>query len=51
MTISNTSWIGFKELELIDKVEECPGIISFYFKDKMVESLLSINQVNSYHLK
>lgn len=34
MITSNTNWIGFKELELVDKVQECPGIMSFYFKDK-----------------
>lgn len=32
--IINGSWSGFRELVLSDKIEECPGIISFYFKSK-----------------
>lgn len=34
MSIENTSWKGFKELVLVDRIEECPSIVSFYFKDK-----------------
>ena len=34
MSMKNTGWEGFKELVLVDRVEECPGIVSFYFKDK-----------------
>lgn len=30
----NGSWNGFRELILVDKVEVCPEIISFYFKSK-----------------
>ena len=30
----NGSWNGFRELVLVDKIEVCPGIISFYFKSK-----------------
>lgn len=30
----NGNWNGFRELILVDKVEVCPGIISFYFKSK-----------------
>ena len=33
-------WHGFKELILVDKVEECTDIISFYFKDKNDEKLV-----------
>lgn len=40
MSISNASWMGFKELVLVDRVEECPGIVSFYFKDKNGEKLI-----------
>ena len=32
--IINGSWDGFRELTLVDKVEVCPTIISFYFKAK-----------------
>lgn len=32
--IINGSWSGFRELVLVDKVEVCPSIISFYFKSK-----------------
>ena len=32
--IINGSWSGFRELVLEDKKEECPGIVSFYFKSK-----------------
>ena len=34
MTIINGNWTGFRELVLVDKIEECPSIISFYFKAK-----------------
>lgn len=30
----NNSWKGFRELVLVDKVDVCPSIISFYFKVK-----------------
>lgn len=30
----NGPWKGFRELVLVEKVEVCPGIISFYFKAK-----------------
>lgn len=30
----NGNWNGFRELVLVDKVEECSDIISFYFKAK-----------------
>lgn len=30
----NNSWKGFRELVLVDKVDVCPSIISFYFKAK-----------------
>ncbi len=30
----SVSWDGFKELVLVDKIEVCPSIISFYFKAK-----------------
>lgn len=33
-------WSGFKELVLVDKVEECTDIMSFYFKDKNDEKLV-----------
>lgn len=33
-------WSGFKELILVDKVEECTDIMSFYFKDKNNEKLV-----------
>lgn len=33
-------WSGFKELVLVDKVEECADIMSFYFKDKNNEKLV-----------
>ena len=29
----SSSWSGFKELTLVDKVVECKDVISFYFKD------------------
>lgn len=32
--IINGSWNGFRELTLVDKIEVCPEIISFYFKSK-----------------
>lgn len=32
--ILNGSWNGFRELILVDKVQVCPDIISFYFKSK-----------------
>lgn len=32
--MSNYSWSGFRELILSDRIEECPGIVSFYFKAK-----------------
>lgn len=34
MSNINGSWNGFRELVLIDKVEVCPSIVSFYFKAK-----------------
>lgn len=34
MSTANENWKGFRELILDDKVEVCPGIISFYFKSK-----------------
>lgn len=33
-SIVNGNWNGFRELVLVDKVEVCPSIISFYFKSK-----------------
>lgn len=32
--MNNRTWDGFKELVLVDKVEVCTDIISFYFKSK-----------------
>ncbi|MBQ3422680.1 MAG: oxidoreductase [Romboutsia sp.] len=34
MSIINKNGIKFRELVLVDKIKECDGIISFYFKDK-----------------
>lgn len=34
INVINGSWNGFRELVLVDKVEVCPSIISFYFKAK-----------------
>lgn len=34
------SWTGFKELILVDKINECDDIISFYFKDKEGKKLV-----------
>lgn len=31
---TNVTWTGFRELILVDKIEACPGIMSFYFKAK-----------------
>lgn len=33
-------WTGFKELELVDRVEECEDIVSFYFKGENGEKLV-----------
>lgn len=33
-------WNGFKELTLVDRVEECEDIVSFYFKDKSGDKLV-----------
>ena len=32
--MNNKNWDGFKELVLVDKIEVCTDIISFYFKAK-----------------
>lgn len=32
--MSNSTWSGFKELILVDKIAVCPGIVSFYFEAK-----------------
>ncbi|MEG2936632.1 MAG: FAD-binding oxidoreductase [Clostridium sp.] len=32
--MTNSAWINFKELILVEKVPVCPGITSFYFKAK-----------------
>ena len=45
----NGSWNGFRELILVDKVEVCPEIISFYFKSKDGGKL--VKHVNFYLLR
>jgi len=39
MGIVNRNGINFRELVLVDKIKECEGIISFYFKDVDNKSL------------
>lgn len=34
MNIHNGNWAGFRELVLVDRKEECPSIVSFFFKSK-----------------
>ena len=40
MSILNLGWSGFRELVLVDRIEECPGIVSFYFKAKDGNNLI-----------
>lgn len=40
METINGKWNGYRELILEDKIQECPGIVSFYFKAKDGGNLL-----------
>ncbi|MGL4336835.1 MAG: FAD-binding oxidoreductase [Turicibacter sp.] len=39
--INSTAWQGFRELVLVNKIQECPDIISFYFKPKDNKKLMT----------
>lgn len=43
MSTINKNGISFRELVLVDKIEECEGIVSFYFKDKEGKHLIKHN--------
>ena len=49
--IINGSWYDFRELTLVDKVEVCPIIISFYFKAKDGGKLVKPKEVQFLHFK